>query len=292
MALLAYGVIAAAATLAAAGSFPANAEGETSPFGNTISLDAPLAAGQTLTVTNTSGSTTIRSTSEPTVHVVATRHVAFGGQAPDVQLTPSGNGVNLTSSASGRGRFPFGGDSGSVDYTIDVPASAAILAQSTSGKLTIDGIAGTVNANTTSGGVELTNLSGSVQAQATSGSINLRNISGDTFASATSGSIRGSGLQRVHQVQTTNGSITLDGVFTQAANITTSSGSVNLRLEPGSAVTLDAHTTSGSIEPQNLINLGSGGVTRRDTLTGPIGSPAPDASLHVQTSSGSITISE
>jgi len=291
IALLAYGVIAAAATLAAAGNFPTGSGGESSPFADTLTLDAPISSGQTFTVSNTSGTTTIRSSNEQTVHVVATRHFAFGGQAPEVQLTPNASGVTLGSSASARNRFPFGGDSGSVDYTIDVPASASVVAQSTSGKMVIDGIAGTVSANTTSGGMDLSNLTGAIQAQATSGSITLQNISGSVIASATSGSIRGTELQHVRQVQTTNGSISLDGVFTDAANINASSGSVKLRLEPGSAVTLDAHSSSGSIEPQGLTNL-TGGATRRDSLTGTVGTPAAEATLHVQTSSGSITISQ
>jgi putative adhesin len=290
--LLAYGVIAAAATLAAAGNFPATGA-ESSPFADTLTLpDVPIANGQTFTVNNTSGTTTIRPSGEQTVHVVATRHFAFGGQAPDVKLTPSGSGVTLGSSATNRGRFPFlaGSDSGSVDYTIDLPPSAAIVSQSTSGKVVIDGVNGSVTASANSGGVDLSDIGGAVQVQTTSGAINLRNISGEVRATATSGSIRGSDLQHVRQVQTSNGSISLQGVFTDAASIAASSGPVNLTLMPGSAVSLDAHTSSGRVEPRNLLNL-RGGVTRRDALSGAVGSPAPDATLHVQTSSGSITIS-
>ena len=36
----------------------------------------------------------------------------------------------------------------------------------------------------------------------------------------------------------------------------------------------------------------TGGVTRRDTLTGALGTAAPDATLSIQTSSGSISISQ
>jgi hypothetical protein len=295
MALLAYGLIAAAASVAAAGNFSragAIPGSDASPFSETVTLNAPLAAGQTFNVTNSNGTTTIHSTDDDNVHVTATRHFAFGGQPPDVQLTPdAGGGVTLGSSSSAsRSRFPFGGDSSWIDYSIDVPASAAVQARSTSGKLRIDGLSGPVNATSTSGDLELTNLAGPVQAEANSGRITLTNIAGEVRASTTNGAIEGTELRHVRQAQTSNGRISLSGVFTDPAQVTASNGSIDLKLLPGSAVTLDAHSSNGSIEPQNLVL--NGGVTRRDTLTGSIGNPAPDATLHAQSSNGSITISE
>ena len=55
---------------------------------------------------------------------------------------------------------------------------------------------------------------------------------------------------------------------------------------------LDVHTGSGSVQPIGVIVSGAGAVTRRDTLTGAIGNPAPEATLKVQTSSGSVMISQ
>ena len=94
-----------------------------SPFADTVTLDAPIAAGQTFSVNNSSGRTTIRTGSGPDVHVVATKHYSLGGQAPDVRLTPGGSGVSLDASNT-NDRFPFGGSS-SVDYVIEVPATVA-----------------------------------------------------------------------------------------------------------------------------------------------------------------------
>jgi DUF4097 and DUF4098 domain-containing protein YvlB len=188
------------------------------------------------------------------VHVVATRHFNVGGQGPEVHLTPSGDGLTLGSSTT-RSRFPFASDSSSVEYTIEVPSSANINAQSSSGTVQIDG------------------------------------VSGDVRVSTSSGAIQANQLSHLKQAQTSSGAISLDGIYTDAAQVSTSSGAVSLRLEPGSAVQLDVHTRSGSVEPQGLTGL-TNGVTRRDTLTGAIGTPAPGAMLAVQTSSGRVSISE
>jgi DUF4097 and DUF4098 domain-containing protein YvlB len=129
-----------------------------------------------------------------------------------------------------------------------------------------------------------------VSAQTSSGSISITDVDGQVSATATSGDVRGTRLQHVRTIQTTSGSVELEGVFTEAAQITTTSGSVALTLLPGTAVQLDVHTRGGSVEPRNLIL--DGGVTRSDTLTGAIGSPASGAILHVQTTSGSISITQ
>src|ERR1044071_7863412 len=96
-------------------------------------------------------------------------------------------------------------------------------------------------------------------------------------------------LSHLVSAQTSSGSIVVDGVFTQPASVNASSGSVTIRLLPGSAIDLNVHTGSGSIEPRGGLQL-SNGITRRNELTGAIGTPAPGATLTVQTSSGNVVI--
>jgi hypothetical protein len=287
LALLAYGVLAAAATVAA-GVTPARAGFSSSPFVDTVTLDAPIAAGQTFSVNNSSGRTTIRTASGPDVHVIATKHYSLGGHAPDVRLTPSGSGVSLDASNTNE-RFPFGGSS-SLDYVIEVPASVAVKAQSSSGQVEIDGVGGAVQAETGSGALYLSNLGGSAQARSGSGYIELTNVGGDVNVSTSSGQIRGTQLQHVRQASTSSGSIFLEGVFTDQASIKASSGTVSLKLLPGSAVQLDVHTGSGSVVPTGLFL--TGGSTQRTSLSGAIGSPAAGATLSIETSSGSVLLSQ
>jgi DUF4097 and DUF4098 domain-containing protein YvlB len=204
--------------------------------------------------------------------VVATRHFAIGGQGPNVQLSPSGSGLTLSSTTTGRGGAFFG-DASSVDYAVEVPAGVAVNVQSSSGAVQIDGVAGPVDATTSSGGLHLSDISGPVN------------------AGTSSGPITGTQLLHVRQAHSSSGPISLEAVFTDPTQITTSSGKVNLKLLPGTAEQLDVHSKSGNVEPQGGLQL-SNGVTRRDTLTGAIGAPAAGATLSVETQSGGVVIGQ
>jgi len=291
--LLLYGILSAAATVASGGALVGADLGSGfggSPFTESITLDLPISAGQTFSVDNPAGQTTVHSGTAANVHVVATKHYSAGGQAPDVRLTPDGKGVNLSVSNPGR-PFPFGRSNTWVDYAIEVPASVNVDANSSSGQIEIDGVAGAVNSKTSSGAQHLLNLAGSAQVQSSSGSIELNNIAGDVKASTNSGQIRGTEVRHVREATSSSGAISLEGTFTDAARIQANSGSVNLKLLPDSAVQLDVKTGSGSINPQGLIGL-TGGITQRNKLAGALGNPAPGAVLSVETSSGSVTISQ
>jgi hypothetical protein len=283
--LAAASTVAAGGTLARTGFAPGFGS---SPFADTVTLDAPITAGQTFSVNNSSGRTTIHTGSSPNIHVVATKRYSLGGHAPEVRLTPDSSGVSLDASNTSRS-FPFGGSS-SVDYAIEVPPSVGVKAQSASGQVEIDGVGGGVQAETASGSLNLSNLGGAVQARSSSGSIALNNIGGDVNVSSSSGQIRGTQLQHVRQASTSSGSMWLEGVFTDQASIKASSGTINLKLLPGSAIQLDVRTGSGNVVPTGL--LLTGGSTQRTSLSGAIGQPAEGATLAIQTSSGSVLLSQ
>jgi hypothetical protein len=255
IALLGYGLLGAASTVAAGGAFVRTGFAPSfgpPPFTDSVVLEAPIASGQTLTVNNPSGKTTIHATNADTVHVAAARRYGLGGHAPEVRLNPTASGLSLDA-AGLSGRFPFGSSS-SVEYTIEVPSSV------------------------------------SVRAQSGSGDIELTDVAGEVRASTLSGQIRGTRLAHVREASSSSGSISLEGVFTDQANIRASSGTIDLKLLPGTAVQLNVRTGSGSVVPQGL--LLSGGSTQQHSLTGAIGSPAPGAMLTVEASSGSVLISQ
>src|SRR5205814_9022176 len=78
IALVGYGILAAFASIASTGplarpSFFANFGG--APFNDEIALDQPIAAGQTFTVTNSSGKTTIHGGGGSGVQLIAKPHL-------------------------------------------------------------------------------------------------------------------------------------------------------------------------------------------------------------------------
>jgi hypothetical protein len=255
IALLGYGALAVGSTLAAGGPMARTSLGMgffgPPPFTDTVTLDAPISAGQTLSVSNAGGHTTIQGTGGSTVRVSAVRHVSLGGKAPDVRLNATDGGLSLAANQS-RG-FPFGTPN-AIDYTIEVPAGVSVRAQAGSGDIDLDGLSGEVRATTGSG------------------------------------QIRGTGLLHLREASTGSGSITLNGVFTEAATVHAGSGTINVTLQPGTAVQLNVHTSGGSVMPQGLIL--SGGVTQQRTLTGALGSPIPGATLAIETGSGNVLISQ
>ncbi len=292
LALLAYGILAAAASMATAGTMARSglANFGAPPFTETQTLESAISPGQTFNVNNPSGRTTIHgSTASPSVHVVATKRFSISGHAPDVHLTQTVGDVSLDATTSG-GRSPFSGPN-SVDYTIDVPSAVTVKVVASSGQIEIDGVAGNVQTEMGSGQISVTNVNGAVQAHSSSGSIRLSNIGGEVRATTSSGQINGTELRHVREVSASSGSVSLEGTFADPAQIHTSSGSVNLKLLPGSAVRLDVKTSSGSIVPRGNLQL-TGGETRHDKLTGNFGTPAADATLTIETSSGSVIISQ
>jgi hypothetical protein len=272
--LLGYGILAAAASVAAGGSLARTGfvnSFSQAPFSDSMTLDQPIVGGQTFTVDNPNGRTSIAAGSGSNVHVVATRHFSIAGHGPDVRLTPGSNGVTLSASTVG-GDFPFGGSSW-VDYAIDVPTAVAVDVKSGSGEIDVDGVGGNVHA------------------QAGSGSVGVSNVAGEVRASTSSGSLRATQLRHLREATSSSGSIALEGIFTDPARIRASSGSVSVKLQPGSAVAINAKTGSGGITHQGGLVL-TGGSASRDRLTGTLGTPVDGAVLAIETSSGSVQISQ
>jgi len=290
LAVLVYGVLAAASSVAAGGALARTGLAPgfgPAPFADTVMLDQPLAAGQTLSINNASGATVVRASADTTsVHLVATRHFSVSGQGPDVHLTPAGDGLQLSSTDSSHGLFR--GPSW-VDYDVEVPTGASVRVESSSGHVDIDGVGGAVRATTSSGQLSISNVAGAVEAQASSGSLVLTNLAGEVRAQTSSGSIRATAIEHLRSAHSNSGAIQLDGVFTDAAEVQGSSGAVSITFEPGSAVSLRVQTGSGGISAAGLQLADVS--QQRNSLSGTLGTPAADAQLRIQTTSGSVSLS-
>ncbi|MCC6627594.1 MAG: DUF4097 family beta strand repeat protein [Chloroflexi bacterium] len=244
----------------------------------TVTLAAPMADGATLRVANTSGRTSVRRGSGD-VRVTAMVHHPLGVSAPEVRLAPTETGLLLNLA-------PTMVPNVTVDYVISVPASAALVAQSTSGDVAISDLSGAVQASTTSGRLMLTNLSGPVTARSTSGEQRMASLTGEIRATSSSGDIDGADLVDVREVTTTSGDVRLSGQFVGDTRITTTSGDARVGFAPGSSAHIAVSTTSGNIRTTGLPLTIQRQANR--ALSGAIGGGA--GTVAVSTTSGDVTL--
>ncbi|HEX5506399.1 MAG TPA: DUF4097 family beta strand repeat-containing protein [Thermomicrobiales bacterium] len=288
VALAAYGVLAVAGLVAAA-SWPADLTfGPAGPLGapitETVTLQGPLAAGQTLHISNTSGRTTVRAAAVHEVSVTATKHRWTRDQSLDVRLTPGADGLTLAADAS---PAAFLGNRPYADYVIEVPAAAAVDVDAASGDVEIRGVAGAVDAATASGAVTVADAAGPVTVKTASGAVRLSNVGGELRAETVSGDLRATGAAHPVTLKTISGTIDVAGTFAAGASISTVSGDVAVRFDPASATRIAVGTLSGGIRVQGLA-LADQRQDRR-SLTGTLGGGT--ATLEIHTTSGAISLS-
>jgi DUF4097 and DUF4098 domain-containing protein YvlB len=213
----------------------------------------------------------------------------------------------------------------SISYDLVVPAGTRLRSQTGSGSQSVEGIQGPVKAGTGSGSVKVENIGDEVRAETGSGDVQVDSVKGATHASTGSGSIRASGLGSSFVASTGSGSIKLeqtgpgDGkvetgsgsielqnvrgalrVRTGSGNITaqgeptgewslhTGSGRILVRLPPGAAFELNAHTSSGHISTSADHAVTVQGTIGRGELRGKVRGGGP--LLELETGSGNIQI--
>ncbi|MGW1774401.1 DUF4097 family beta strand repeat-containing protein [Streptomyces sp. NPDC002104] len=194
-----------------------------------------------------SGSIEVVAGSGPGVTVRRTVHY-HGDTVPEPAQRLSG-GVLTLSHGSCSGRC-------SIDYRLEVPASATVTAGSSSGRVTVAGVAA-ADVRTSSGSVRADRIAGPLKIRTSSGSIAAENLAGpDADARSDSGDIRLAFAKTPSSVA-----------------VETSSGDARVKV-PAAPYALDVSSTSGE-----------------RSITVPA-DPSATARLAVRTSSGDITVSE
>ena len=169
-----------------------------------------------------------------------------------------------------------------IRFEIVTPRATQVHAQTESGGISIDGIAGPVETLTSSGRTEITHVAGTVKVTGHSGSVIVRDAGADVSVRSGSGGLQLSGIRGNLDCETTSGRIEISDVSgdTHAA---THSASIRIDQAKGSVVALN---TSGSVE-----SLQISGPVRAETTSGAIRisqlSPAPIRAL---TRSGEIKV--
>jgi len=224
-----------------------------------------------------------------------------------------------------RTRFDRNGrsDHVSVDYTVAVPAGAAVDVKSISGSVKVSNVQGAVRAESISGNVTTAGTPRLEMAKSVSGDVMLTDAGADADLSAgsVSGNVRANGLKaRALDLGTVSGDVLLTNVTcdrlgiksvsgnieysgTLARNgrydVNTHSGTVRLTLSGSTGFELTANTFSGSIRSELPLTIGGErerdtGIRRRGASNRSIRATFGDgsAALAVRTFSGDIVIAK
>lgn len=211
----------------------------------------------------------------------------------------------------------------SIDYDITVPPQTKLLsrtgsgdqnisgvqlplsAKTGSGNVTIDNVSADTRISSGSGELKVTNLKAGLNASAGSGSIRAKGVAGEVVANTGSGEIEveqnGSGNIRVGtgsgrvtllgikgslRVETGSGDIRAEGEPTGDWRVGAGSGTITLKLPSQASFTLDARTSSGTLNVNRQVTMQ--GNLSKNHVQGKVGNGGVLVDLH--TGSGDIRV--
>jgi Putative adhesin len=210
-----------------------------------------------------------------------------------------------------------------ISYDVRVPPDTQVLAVSESGATSVSGLLAPVVVRTQSGAIELSRLGGSAEVTSGSGSVNVDGVGGSLTVATTSSAITARELHAGLHVRTSSGAVdasltgrgdvdvqtsssaillrgvtgglrastrsgrvTVGGVPGAPWEVSSGSGSLDVRFDPHAGLALEADSGSGSVKAEGGIVVGA--VSKR-RITGTVGTGGPRVRLTSR--SGSIRIS-
>lgn len=301
-------------------SVPASAQ-QTENFSRKVRLGA----NGRVTVSNIAGDITVSPGAGDEVSIEAVKRTT--GARSDlaqvqIQVDEHPGRVDITTNYPNR-FFGFSGPGVAVDYTLTVPATAAVEAKSISGRVRVTGVRGSVSTETVSGAIVVSGAPGLDRAKSVSGSVDLSDVgnAGDLEINTVSGGIRLARLKsKMLDLHTISGSMDLSDVGsdhliahsisgdlqfngTLARNgryeVHSHSGTVTFTLPANAGFDFDARSFSGDIRSAFQMTVG-GDVNQsirtqnrgpgRGSLRATVGDGS--AELSIDTFSGSIILNK
>lgn len=163
-----------------------------------------------------------------------------------------------------------------VDFTIGVPADAAVEMHSVSGDLTVTGVQGLVRAESVSGNVTAIKTPHVDRAKSVSGNVELSDVTadGDLAAGSVSGSVHAKSLKtRSLDLNTVSGNVTLANVTCERVGIRSVSGNVDYEGPLARSGRYDFNTHSGNV--RLVLTAGTGFELNASSFSGSIRSDLP-----------------
>lgn len=238
--------------------------------GTPINETRPLDATAKVSISNVSGSVTVRGWGQNRIEITGT----LGDGAKPLVVTGDQHALTIKVEAARKGGWlNFGGDASMKPTTlkVSVPRAAALdidvvsanadLADLAGGKLEVDSVSGEVHINATSPAVDVDSVSGNIRIEGQADKLDLETVSGDIHAPAAgsrdvslesvSGDIRfGGGALTELEASTVSGDLSVQAGLAPGGklSIDSMSGDIAVVLPKATSAKLEASTFSGDIE--------------------------------------------
>lgn len=168
-----------------------------------------------------------------------------------------------------------------------VDRKADVTTATSSGALKVESVEGLVDLRSSSGSISARQIEGRVSAISSSGAIRIEQAQGDVEASTTSGSVSVIDAEGKVATRTNSGTVAVEARTVGGDyDLEAVSGSVRFSFPNSAGLTIDARTSSGSINGPGWLVYGEG----RGSATGSQGDGSYRASI--RTSSGSIFLAD
>jgi hypothetical protein len=204
----------------------------------------------------------------------------------EVEIRHDGN--RLVVAYRGKGKFGFSLSPLSLVFGSElrvrasVPHGAEVKVKTASADTRLDGHFGAVGVNSVSGDLRVRgDIAGNASVKTVSGDADLDHVDGDMSAHTVSGDLRIGPVTGSAETKTVSGDIRFQSVTAGDVRFTSVSGDVEIGIAHGSAVDVDAGSTSGDLSSE--VPLGSEPVQGE-------GEPAPTVVLRGRTVSGDVKV--
>ncbi len=261
-------------------------------FRSSVEVDS----GGTLEVEISAGSIEIDTHDESEVEVDARSGGAF-----HFELSADGGNARLTGEASGwLGML----SSGQVSVRIRIPEEFSVDLATGGGEIEIDDVRGDVRARSSGGKIEVEGAVGHVDLQTSGGPIQVDEVDGDVRARTSGGSVEISEVTGEVEARTSGGHVQIHdvggAVFARTSggwisvrfddraegDIETSGGSIEVEVEEGAGIELDARTSGGRVSVDSELRVS--GTISRSHVQGKINGGGPE--LRLRTSGGNVRL--
>jgi DUF4097 and DUF4098 domain-containing protein YvlB len=279
----------------------------------TVEKTFAVQPGGELKVETQGGNIEIKTSAEPSVHVVAKETILAGSEQEadtllkdlDLTIEQSGSGVVATAKYE---KHSWGRNPVQVSFTVTVPTQYAVNLRTSGGNVDVADLDGKVHARTSGGNVSLGRIGGEIDAGTSGGDVSLEDGAKDVKLGTSGGNIRVGHIGGTADLDTSGGDIsvkTVDntlhastsggnvsagiaGALKGDCSLSTSGGEVRVQVEKDAAFDLDASTSGGDVRAEGLtITIDKGGIGR-SRLSGKVNGGGPR--LKLRSSGGDLKI--